>query len=96
MKDLQGREKKVARIFHEDQLRALQRRSPKGMTWSPQTTKAAMQLLISCGSKGYEGLIKLGLPFPSHRTLRRRLQSIPFGSGVLTRIFDYMKIKVII
>lgn len=85
---------KLTLIFNSDQVKALSRKSTKGMSWSGATVKKALKLRFSCGSTGYEEVRSTGMPLPSARTLRRRMQTIAFGSGVLTSVFSYMKIKV--
>ncbi len=62
--------------------------------WSNETVEAALALRFSCGSRGYETLLSYKLPYPSIRTLQRRIQNLKFESGILTDILDFLKIKV--
>ena len=87
-------ESRTARIFGKDQLNAMSRRSMNGVQWSPTTVRKALLLRFSCGSSGYKLLLKQGYPLPSERTLQRRLQNISFQPGVLTHVFELLKLKV--
>lgn len=64
------------------------------MTWDPESVKKGMQLRFACGTKGYDMLLKQGYPLPSAKTIQRRMKNIPFKSGILDSIFNYMKVKV--
>lgn len=81
-------------IFSHDQVNALKRKSTKFMKWSNVTVQKALKLKFSCGSNGYEELLKQQIPLPSLRTLRRRLQHLYFDSGILTEVLEFLKIKV--
>lgn len=66
----------------------------KGLKWSSYTVKKALQLRFACGSSGYKLLLQQHYPLPSERTLQRRMESVPFESGILREVFDYMQLKV--
>lgn len=83
-----------ANIFNEDQVDALRRGTMKGNRWSDATVKKALELKFSCGSTGYGVLLQQGQPLPSIRTLQRRMEAIPFNSGLLHEVFNFMKLKV--
>lgn len=61
-------------LFNEDQLASLTRTSNRGSKWSEATIKKALQLHFSCGTTGYSNLLEQKLPYPSARTLRRRVE----------------------
>lgn len=82
------------KIMNPDQLTALGRKSTRGMAWSSEIMKKALRLKFSCGSTGYDVLRETGIPLPSARTLRRRLQNVNFSSGILTAVLDLLKLKV--
>ena len=63
-----------------------------GPKWSAETVQKALQLKFRCGS-GYEALLDQGLPYPSEQTLRRRMSSLDFKSGILEEVFNMMKFK---
>lgn len=75
-------------------MKALERKSTKGMAWSSDTVKKALQLRFSCGLTGYEVILNQGLPYPSSRTLRRRVQAVKFTSGILDSVLEFMQVKV--
>lgn len=78
-------------ILNNDQVKALSLQSVRGHKWSTNTIKKALRLKLACGSSGYQELIYQGIPLPSQRTLRRRLQDIDFKPGVCEQIFDMIK-----
>lgn len=67
-------QRSMKKIFRDDQVWALTRRSTKGMAWSTETVKHALHLRYSLGSSGYQELLRLGYPLPSTRTLQGRVQ----------------------
>ncbi|KAG8174448.1 hypothetical protein JTE90_027103 [Oedothorax gibbosus] len=82
-------------LFNEDQQLALQRKNVNnGSFWSDETVKTAMGLRFSCGSKSYEHLLRLNFPYPSIRTLQRRLENFKFESGILEEAVEFLKVKV--
>jgi hypothetical protein len=70
------------------------KKSTKFMKWSNDTVTKALKLKFACGSSGYEELLKQNFPYPSVRTLQRRLKRLKFNSGILTEVFNFLKIKV--
>lgn len=81
-------------IFNDDQIEHLITGSSRGRFWSDKTVQTAIQLKFACGETGYSLLLKNKLPYPSLRTLRDRLSSLKFESGVLSEMFEFLKIKV--
>jgi len=81
-------------VFNDDQVKALKYKSLSYRKWSNQTIQTALGLRFSCGTSGYNSLLKIGLPYPSVRTLQRRLENVKFESGILHEVLDFMKIKV--
>lgn len=51
--------------FAADQICAMKRKSPHFMRWSNVTVKKALTLKFSCGTSGYEQLLKYNTPLPS-------------------------------
>lgn len=49
---------------------------------------------FATGTSGYEALLKMNFPLPSIRTLQRKIQALEFQGGVLTEVFDILKLKV--
>ncbi|XP_018365002.1 PREDICTED: uncharacterized protein LOC108762480 [Trachymyrmex cornetzi] len=84
----------LKQIFNDDQIEALERRSSRGHKWSNDTIKKALRLKFSCGSSGYQELLKEKLPLPCERTLRRKLESIQFEEGICDDIFKLLQDKV--
>ncbi|XP_066592889.1 THAP domain-containing protein 1-like isoform X2 [Prorops nasuta] len=80
----------IQKVFNEDQLKSLGNRRVRN--WSNETIKKALHLHFSCGSTGYEELLRQGLPLPGLRTLRRKLQVMQTKS-VDGLIFDKMSIS---
>jgi len=78
-------------VFNIDQINALNRKSTKFMKWSNSTVMKALKLKFSRGNNGYEELLKPNIPLPSLRTLRRRLQNLKFGTGILHEFLNLYK-----
>ena len=53
-----------------------------------------MKLRYSCGATGYTMLLNMKYPFPSIRTLNRRMQYIEFSSGLIPEVFLALSQKV--
>jgi hypothetical protein len=86
------------KLFNQNQILALNKKknkkSTKFMKWSNDTVTKGLKLKFACGSSGYEELLKQNFPYPSVRTLQRRLKRLKFNSGILTEVFNFLKIKV--
>lgn len=81
-------------VFNSNQIEVLSRKSTRFMKWSHPTIVKALKLKFSCGSNGYEEILKQKIPLPSQRTLRRRLQLLKFDSGILDEVFKFLEIKI--
>lgn len=64
------------------------------MKWFNSTVMKALKLKFSSGNNGYGELLKQNILLPSLRTLRRRLQNLKFGTGVLHEVFKFLQIKI--
>lgn len=84
----------LKKIFNNDQIQALMCQSSRGRIWSNNTIKKALRLKFSCGSSGYQELLRQKLPFPCERTLRRKLENIQFQEGICDDIFKLLEDKV--
>lgn len=80
-------------IFNGDQIAALCTKTQRGKIWSNETVQRALQLKLVCGSNGYEEVLRQGMPFPSLRTLRRRLEDFKFEPGISEKMFDFLTYK---
>lgn len=84
----------LKQMLNDDQIEALMRPSSRGRMWSNDTIKKALRLKFSCGSAGYQELLKQKLPLPCERTLRRKLENIQFQEGICDDIFKLLEDKV--
>lgn len=79
-------------LFNNDQLLALKKKKLKKSTelmkWSNDTIMKSLKLKIICGNNGYTELLKQKYPFPSIKTLQRRLQNSNLDSGNLDELFS--------
>lgn len=82
-------------MLNDDQIVALNRQYSRSCKWSNSTIIKALRLKMSCGSTGYKELLNQKIPFPSERTLRRKLENIKFESGVCDDIFDMLQQQVL-
>ena len=85
--------KACSKILNADQLKILTGEYKRMPVWSNKTIEKALRFQFTCGRTGYEELLH-HMPLPSLRTLRRRLQSVKFNSGILEEIFEFLKLKV--
>lgn len=60
----------LMKVFNQDQVHAVGHKSTK---WSSETIIKALELVIACGLKGYKEILRQNLPYPSIRTLQRKL-----------------------
>ncbi|PIK41368.1 hypothetical protein BSL78_21778 [Apostichopus japonicus] len=86
--------RKLCKIFSVDQLTSLGRSSTRGVRWGDATVKKALQLRFTCGASGYDLLLRQNLPYPSIRTLQRRMQNVAFRPGILSQVFEFLELKV--
>ncbi|XP_029673103.1 uncharacterized protein LOC115241476 isoform X2 [Formica exsecta] len=77
-------------IFTEDQIQALFTEKRSIRNWSHKTVHRALQLKFVCGNNGYEELIQHGYPFPSLKTLRRKLEDFKFEPGISNKMFEFL------
>lgn len=84
----------IKKVFNEDQIAVLMQQSSCYRTWSNDTIRKALRLKFSCGSSGYQELLKGNMPLPSERTLRRKLENIQFQEGISDDIFNLLEDKV--
>lgn len=74
----------LEKVFNDDQLELLSGKIRKVKQWSEATVMESMQIRFACQG-GYDKLIKRGYPFPSTRTLMRRISDIRFSPGKFLR-----------
>eukprot|EP00094_Tigriopus_californicus_P013209 TCALIF_12775-PA protein Name:"Similar to T Transposable element P transposase (Drosophila melanogaster)" AED:0.19 eAED:0.30 QI:0/-1/0/1/-1/1/1/0/813 len=84
----------LQKIFNPDQIDALTRPSGRIRQWTDSTTKKAMHLYFTCGTNGYELILKQGWPLPSISTLNRRMQAIRCEPGTLEEMFSLLETKI--
>lgn len=82
----------VSSIFNEDQMNILINKS-RVQKWSNVTIKKALKLKFSCGVSGYEELLNQGMPLPSIRTLRRKLEDVKFETGICSDMLQFLEYK---
>lgn len=73
-------------MFNPDQVDILLGRDSHGAKWTDATIMKALQVHVVCGRKGYRLLLKQGLPYPSERTLNRKLCSLTFTPEMINSI----------
>lgn len=86
----------LSSIFLPDQLEQFARKNkPRGgARWSNECVTKCFQLKFACGINGYNAVIGQGIPYPSNRTLTRRLESLKLAPGILHEVFDFLEHKV--
>lgn len=86
--------KNIEKILNNDQIEMLCQPSQRCSKWSKDTLKRALRLKLSCGSSAYNEILRQGIPLPSERTLRRRLEGMDFQPGVSKNMFDLLSEQV--
>ncbi|KAK8762308.1 hypothetical protein V5799_026425 [Amblyomma americanum] len=71
----------LGRILSEDQIKALEKGSMRGGSWSQETLQKALHLKVACGKKGYEFVKENVVPLPGTRTLQNHMAHIKFRPG---------------
>ena len=71
----------LRKLFTQDQIESLNKKSTRGINWSFETINNALKIRTACGVEGYEELLKMGFPFPSLRTLDRKLNDASCLNG---------------
>lgn len=84
----------IDKYFNKDQLQSLHKSTMQGTAWQDETLVKALKLRLSCGSQGYSVVRELASPLPTERTIQRRIEGFKFTPGILTEMFDILKIKV--
>lgn len=69
--------------FSHDQIRKMSRKCHnQGWRWSNDTVEAAIRARLATGHSGYNYLLReLNYPFPSIRTINRRLENLKLPPG---------------
>ncbi|XP_049267539.1 uncharacterized protein LOC125756680 [Rhipicephalus sanguineus] len=86
--------KGIDKYFNKDQLQSLHKSTMHGTAWQDETLVKALKLRLSCGSQGYSVVRELASPLPTERTIQRRIEGFKFTPGILTEMFDILKIKI--
>ena len=85
----------IAKFLHADQIEMLKRPSDsKNITWSNETIQQCLAVRSVVGAKGYEYMRHLHFPFPSYRTLCRKIQNLPFAPGIQCDVLELLKQKM--
>ncbi|XP_018373588.1 PREDICTED: uncharacterized protein LOC108767943 [Trachymyrmex cornetzi] len=83
----------LEKLFTDNQIQVLLAKKSNAKCWSNDTIQRALKLKFTCGTVGYEELLQQGMPFPSLRTLRRKLENFKFESGISNEMLEFLKFK---
>lgn len=64
----------MSKVFNENQVTTLSN-SNKKVVWSNETIQRTIRLKLTCGSNGYQKMLKQNISLPSERTLRRNIET---------------------
>ena len=93
LKEAHAKMDRALKSFNEDQVKKLE--YPDGnWRWSSETIQKAIQLYYSCGTTGYNLMLRQGQPLPSIRTLQRHLAKVDCSPGILYNFIELLKKKV--
>lgn len=90
IKFLQQRQDVIGKLFSEEQLKKLE--GVKRLKWSVEDISKAI-VLYSASARAYRLLLKKGYPFPAVSSLRLWLKKIKIAPGILTSVFNFMKLS---
>ena len=86
---------KFGKLFTNDQMHAIHRDGEmRGIPWTIETIKKALQIRFACGTAGYQLLRSQHQPLPGIRTLQRYMSKVDFEPGVLCQVVDALSSKV--
>lgn len=90
---LKAREKTLQenKVFQADQLKRLNTNAVN--KWQDITIQEALKIRYACGVTGYKFILERGWPFPSYRTLCRRISNVPMMFGINSSIIELMEAK---
>ena len=84
----------ISKVFQDDQLKLLSGLQKKVPHWCHETILKALKLRFSCGTAGYEELLRQSFPLPSTRTLTKKMENLKFNGGISEEIFQFLHLKV--
>ncbi|KAH9383831.1 hypothetical protein HPB48_025601 [Haemaphysalis longicornis] len=71
----------LKRLLADDQVRALEKGTMRGSSWSMATVQKALQLKVMCGSRVYDYVKKYVVPLPAQRTLYQLVEQMKAADG---------------
>lgn len=71
----------LKRLLTDDQVRALEKGTMRGSSWSKATVQKALQLKVMCGGRVYDYVKKYVVPLPAQRTLQRLVEQMKAAEG---------------
>ena len=93
LKRLRAMETAVKKILNDDQIRMIT--TGKRVVYDHQTIQDAVMHYAQLGSTNYEYVReKMELPIPALSTIRKHLQGVESGTGILKDFFTMMKPKM--
>jgi len=81
--------------LNPDQVAAFKLGTTRGRKWLPETVQKGLKLRYSCGSSGYQQVIKNVVPLPSVRTLQRKTEHLKFQPGILVEVLDAFEVELV-
>lgn len=66
----------LKRLLADDQVRALEKGTMRGSSWSQETVNKALQLKAMCGGRVYDYVKTYVVPLPSQRTLQQLVEQM--------------------
>lgn len=73
----------LKRLLADDQVRALEKGTMRGSSWSRETIQKALQLKVMCGGRVYDYVKSYVVPLPSLRTLQKLVEEMQAADGEL-------------
>ncbi|XP_050052826.1 uncharacterized protein [Dermacentor andersoni] len=78
----------LKRLLVDDQVRALEKGTMRGSSWSRETVQKALQLRVMCGGRVYDYVKSYVVPLPAQRTLQQLVRRMRAADGEQECLFD--------
>ena len=84
----------IEKIFTDDQLNALGRKSMRGIIWGPLTVKKPCSYVSHVGLLGMSSCCSNIFPCRHCARCGQKMQGVVFEPGVLDEVFNLLQLKV--
>ena len=91
LEEIEKWKKAASKLFNPDSIELLRGDKAQQNHWSDATVEKALPIRYVCGYSGYQLLLEMGWPYPSARTLNRKIECMPFQPGLIDENFAILE-----